>query len=201
MAIGCSHGNRANQDALAAVLLFREKFKPDEVIHLGDAYDLAALRSGSLRDQNDSDQADDYLDDIQEGAKFLNELRPTVFTMGNHDERAKKYLNHHNAVVRGFAEAVWERMLKPIEKHCHTFIKYNDGLDRSFYRLGGFKWGYSTVRTSCVIQPRLLVTALWLTLTEQVKQLVELNQIRLAFVLERLRTFLRWITRANDDQL
>jgi len=61
--------------------------------------------------------------------------------------------------------------------------------------------GYSTVRTSCVIQPRLLVTALWLTLTEQVKQLVELNQIRLAFVLERLRTFLRWITRANDDQL
>jgi len=57
------------------------------------------------------------------------------------------------------------------------------------------------VRTSCVIQPRLLAIALWLTLTEQVKQLVELNQIRWAFVLERLQTFLQWITRANDDQL
>ena len=145
MAIGCSHGNRANQDALAAALLFRERFKPHEVIHLGDAYDLASLRSGSLRDPQDSDQADDYLDDIQEGAKFLDELRPTVFTMGNHDERAKKYLNHHNAVVRGFAEAVWERMLKPIEKHCHTFIKYNDALDRSFYRVGGFKWGHGVL--------------------------------------------------------
>lgn len=145
LAVGCSHGNRANQDALAAVLLFRERFQPDEVIHLGDAYDLAALRSGSLRDPQDSDQADDYLDDIQEGAKFLDDLRPTVFTIGNHDERAKKYLNHHNAVVRGFAEAVWERMLKPIEKHCHTFIKHNDCHDRSFYKLGGFRWGHGVL--------------------------------------------------------
>jgi len=189
MAIGCSHGNRANQDALAAVLLFRERFQPDEVIHLGDAYDLASLRSGSLRDPQDSDQADDYLDDIQEGAKFLDELRPTVFTMGNHDERANKYLNHHNAVVRGFAEAIWERMLKPIEKHCHTFIKYNDCHDRSFYKLGGFRWGHG-----------VLFGALWLMLTEQVKRLAALNQIRLAFVLELWRIFRQWITRANDDQ-
>lgn len=60
---------------------------------------------------------------------------------------------------------------------------------------------YCMVRTSCVIPPKHLATALLLTLTEQVKQLVELNQIRLAFVLERLQTFLRWITRASDDQL
>ena len=137
MAIGCSHGSRANPDALAAVLLFREKFKPDEIIHLGDAFDLASLRSGSLQNPNDSDQADDYLDDIQEGVKFLNELRPTVFTLGNHDQRAKKYLNHHNAVVRGFAEAIWERMVEPINKHCHTFIETHDCLERSFYKLGG----------------------------------------------------------------
>jgi hypothetical protein len=57
------------------------------------------------------------------------------------------------------------------------------------------------VKTLSVIQPKHLVTVLWLMLTEQVNQLVELNQIRLAFVLERLRTFLRWITRANDVQL
>lgn len=145
MAVGCSHGNRANKDALAAVLLFRERFRPDEVIHLGDAYDLASLRSGSLANPDDSDHADDYLDDVQEGVSFLNELRPTVFTLGNHDERAKKYLNHHNAVVRGFAEAVWERMIKPIEKHCHTFIKHNDCLDRSFYKLGGYKWGHGVL--------------------------------------------------------
>jgi hypothetical protein len=37
-------------------------------------------------------------------------------------------------------------------------------------------------------------------LTEQVKRLVALNQIRLAFVSERLQTFQRWITQENDDQ-
>jgi hypothetical protein len=56
------------------------------------------------------------------------------------------------------------------------------------------------VKTLSVIQPKHLVTALLLMLTEQVKRLVALNQIRLAFVLERLQTFQRWITRANDDQ-
>jgi hypothetical protein len=69
----------------------------------------------------------------------------------------------------------------------------------SWVDFGGDMESYS-VRTSCVIQPRHSVTALWLMLTEQVKRLVALNQIRLAFVLERLQTFQRWITRANDDQ-
>jgi hypothetical protein len=45
-----------------------------------------------------------------------------------------------------------------------------------------------------------LVTVLWLMLTEQVKRLVALNQIRLAFASVLWQTFLQWITRANDDQ-
>jgi predicted phosphodiesterase len=121
MAIGCSHGNRANRDALAAALLFREQYKPDEVIHLGDAYDLASLRAGSLANPDDSDHADDYLDDIECGREFLNALRPTVFILGNHDQRALKYLHHHNTVVRGFAEAIWDKMKQPIEKHARVF--------------------------------------------------------------------------------
>jgi len=142
MAVGCSHGNRANQDALAAVLLFREQFKPDEVIHLGDAYDLASLRAGSLNNANDSDAADDYLSDIDEGRKFLDALRPTVFCLGNHDERAKRYLSHHNAVVRGYAEAVWTRMLEPITNHCRVFIDSHTVLPQSWFRLGGYSWGH-----------------------------------------------------------
>ena len=142
MAIGCSHGNRANKDALAAALLFREQYKPDEVIHLGDAYDLASLRAGALNNDGDSDAADDYLDDIDEGRRFLGALRPTVFLVGNHDERARRLLTHHNAVVRGFAEAIWQRMLEPIERHAHTIIKTHDVLPRSWYKLGGFSWGH-----------------------------------------------------------
>jgi hypothetical protein len=57
-----------------------------------------------------------------------------------------------------------------------------------------------TVKTSFVIQPKHLVIVLWLMLIEPVKQLAETSQIQLAFVLERLQTFLRWITQGNDDQ-
>lgn len=142
MAIGCSHGNRANRDALAAALLFREQYKPDEVIHLGDAYDLASLRAGSLANPDDSDHADDYLDDIECGREFLNALKPTVFILGNHDQRALKYLHHHNTVVRGFAEAIWDKMKQPIEKHARVFIKHHDVLPRSWYTLGGYKFGH-----------------------------------------------------------
>ena len=142
MAISCNHGNRANANAISAVLLFREQFKPDECIHLGDNYDLASLRAGALKDQNDSDAVDDYMGDLEAGREFLNSLRPTVFILGNHDERAKRYLRHHNAVVRGYAEAVWTRMVEPIDRHCHTFIDTHDVLDRSWYKLGGAKYGH-----------------------------------------------------------
>ena len=142
MAVGCSHGNRANQDALAAVLLFRDLYKPDEVIHLGDAYDLASLRAGALTNPAESDAADDYLDDIERGREFLDALRPTVFILGNHDQRAIKLMNHHNTVARGFAEAIWSKMIEPIERHCRVKILYHDVLPRSWYRLGGFSWGH-----------------------------------------------------------
>jgi hypothetical protein len=161
MAIGCTHGNRANKNALAAALLFREVYRPDEVIHLGDAYDLASLRAGSLANPSDSDAADDYLDDIECGASFLNDLRPTVFTLGNHDQRAQKYLRHHNTVVRGFAEAVWERMIKPIEKHCHTFIKHND-VSITWVDSNG-DTAFCLARISCGIVQRLGETASWHT--------------------------------------
>ena len=142
MAVGCSHGNRANQDALAAVLLFRDLYKPDEVIHLGDAYDLASLRAGALTNPAEFDAADDYLDDIERGREFLDALRPTVFILGNHDQRAIKFMHHHNTVVRGFAEAIWSKMIEPIERHCRVKILYHDVLPRSWYKLGGFSWGH-----------------------------------------------------------
>ena len=55
-------------------------------------------------------------------------------------------------------------------------------------------------KTSFVIQLRHLAIVLWLMLTEPVKQLAATSQIQLAFVLERWRIFLQWITQENDDQ-
>jgi hypothetical protein len=145
MAVGCSHGSRANADALAAALLFRDAFDPHEVIHLGDAYDLASLRAGSIGNDKDPDSVDDYERDIDSGIEFLDALRPTVFCCGNHDLRAEKYRHHHNAVIRGFAQLLWDRMMEPVKRHAHTVIEYNDVHDRSWYHLGGYRWGHGVL--------------------------------------------------------
>jgi len=60
--------------------------------------------------------------------------------------------------------------------------------------------GFSMGKTLFVIQPKHLVTVLWLMLIEPVKRLAETSQIQLAFVLERWRIFRQWITQENDDQ-
>lgn len=145
MAVGCSHGNRANAGALDAALRFRESFKPAHVVHLGDAWDLASLRSGALSNSGDADVDDDYKGDIESGIAFLNALRPTVFCLGNHDERAKRYLTDHRAVVRCAAEAVWGSMTRCIKKHAKVFIQHNDVFDRSFHVLGGVKFGHGVL--------------------------------------------------------
>jgi hypothetical protein len=58
----------------------------------------------------------------------------------------------------------------------------------------------SMVKTSFVIQPKHLVTVLWLMLIEPVKRLVATSQIQLAFVSELWRIFRQWITQENDGQ-
>jgi hypothetical protein len=69
----------------------------------------------------------------------------------------------------------------------------------SWADLGGDTASY-LVRTSCVIQPRLLATALWLMLTEQVKRLEDRMVIHWAFASVLWQTFLQWIMPPSDDQ-
>lgn len=47
LVVGCSHGQMADPKALAAVLKFKESFKPHFTAHLGDAFDTTAFRAGA----------------------------------------------------------------------------------------------------------------------------------------------------------
>lgn len=142
MAVGCSHGNRANKAALAAVLKFKARYRPDITIHLGDAYDLASLRTGAIGNDNDPDAVDDYLADIEAGRDFLTKLEPSVFMVGNHDERALKFTHHHKAVIRGFAVELWKKMLEPLHKVRCKIVEQYTVLPSGWYSLGGYQWGH-----------------------------------------------------------
>lgn len=111
IAIGCSHGKLAHPKALAAVLRFCDAYKPVIRVHLGDAYDTAALRSGA---KGTRDETEPISDDIDSGVKFLSDFRPTVFTEGNHDFRPRKLMGHHNTIIAEASKAVYERMMSPL---------------------------------------------------------------------------------------
>lgn len=82
MAVGCSHGNHIDPVAAAAVVKFRESWKPTTVVHLGDFVDTAAFRKGA---RGGSDESEPVGPDIDAGCKFLQQLRPTIVLNGNHE--------------------------------------------------------------------------------------------------------------------
>lgn len=137
VAVGCTHGEHMLPDAGAAVLLFCEQFKPDHRIHLGDAYDLPALRRGA---QGTPDEMSPIHSDISAGAAFLRAYRPTVFTAGNHDfVRVDRLLNDHRALVKEAAEEMYRRMILPL-KECRTQVfQWNIW---EAWKMGGFTFNH-----------------------------------------------------------
>lgn len=100
MAVGCSHGSLIDADAKQAAFNLRDRFKPTRIFHLGDWCDTAALRSGA---KGTEDEGKPICPDIDDGIEFLEQLGVTDCTMGNHDERPYRFLNHHNAQTKEFA--------------------------------------------------------------------------------------------------
>jgi len=94
--VGCSHGKYIDPIAKRAVLKFRDRFKPHTVVHLGDACDTAAFRSGA---HGSSDESEPVEPDIEGGMQFLEELKVTHFLCGNHEARLWRMRESSNAVV------------------------------------------------------------------------------------------------------
>ena len=95
LALGCSHGVYADPTAVASVLKFRDSFKPEITIHLGDAIDCTAFMSSTVRDGS----GDPIEPDVEGGLRFLRQLRPTHFLFGNHEDRLNRLINSNHEVV------------------------------------------------------------------------------------------------------
>lgn len=109
MAVGCSHGELIDAEAEKAVLGFKQRFKPKRIFHLGDWCDTAALRAGA---KGTEDEGKPINCDLDTGLNFLKRLGVTDCTMGNHDQRPYRYLEHPNAMVRTLGEMLVEGIEK-----------------------------------------------------------------------------------------
>lgn len=144
VAVGCSHGDKANQGALKAILKLVERWKPVHRIHLGDAYDTAAFRTGARPNSGDADEAAEIAPDIRAGQSFLQKFQPTVFCMGNHEHRLVKLCGHYNSVIACAADAVLREVLAPIKTTGCKLIPYTVHKE-GWHNLGGFRFGHGHV--------------------------------------------------------
>jgi predicted phosphodiesterase len=113
LAVGCSHGGLADPNALAAVLRFKAKWKPDTTIHLGDFCDCTAFRSGA---KGSNDESAPVRPDFDSGLQFIRDLQPSTVLCGNHEDRLWRLRAHHSAIVSELAS----QLVASIETTCDS---------------------------------------------------------------------------------
>lgn len=146
LAVGCSHGGLIDPNAEAAVLRFREAWKPDTCVHLGDFVDTAAFRSGA---KGTSDESEPISPDFQAGLDFLKDLRPTMVFNGNHEIRLWKLRSHHNAIISELSSHLIERIQTRVALCKAEYVE--DWSIRAYRTIGGYKLmhGYLYSENAC----------------------------------------------------
>jgi hypothetical protein len=130
-AVGCTHGDLINQVAKKAFLSWVKDFKPKHRFHLGDAFDFRSLRRGA----DPKEEGDSLEDDWAEGNKFLDEYRPTVLTLGNHDGgRLWRAAFDWRGITRAYAEMGIKDLQNRCKKNKTILVPYNS-------RTGIYKFG------------------------------------------------------------
>lgn len=106
VAFGDLHGIFRSERALAQLKLFVRSYEPHVIICGGDLIDFSALRRGATEE----DKAMSIDDDVAMGLDVLEQLRPDVYLLGNHENRVYERLASPSAVMREFAGAVVRRI-------------------------------------------------------------------------------------------
>jgi hypothetical protein len=112
----------ADQALLRQVLTFKERFKPQLTIHLGDAIDLACLRTGAA---GSADEGADPEGDLNDGLAFLSQLRPQVYLLGNHEARLRHLMESPKAIISALACRVYQQIQDRAREIKCKVIDYN----------------------------------------------------------------------------
>lgn len=134
MFVGCSHGAHINQRVADDVLAFAKDFKPHHRVHLGDAWDTAAFRSGA---GGSNDEGASVSADLDAGTEFIKRYEPTVFFYGNHEDRLFQLAGHPRALIAAAAQSVLSQISALFsDMKCETAL-YAGTASRKSWRLFG----------------------------------------------------------------
>lgn len=124
IAISCTHGDLFDPKVKPVLQSFIADWKPHHRIHLGDLFDLRALRRNVSPDERQEGIAYDY----SCGIELLDWFKPHYLTLGNHDHRiwrAADELATHGVLaeaMRKLAEDTEESFRKRKIKWVHYAV-------------------------------------------------------------------------------
>jgi hypothetical protein len=133
-------------NAAEAVLRFKQIYKPNTTVHLGDFVDTAAFRAGA---KGSEDESRDIAPDFEAGLTFLKKLRPQIIMCGNHEARLYRLQKHHNAIIRELSGDLIER-IRTTAAICKAEI-VEDWSIRAYRTIGNYKLmhGYMYGENAC----------------------------------------------------
>lgn len=114
MAVADNHGDMQDDDTINAVLRFKNDFKPDIKVHIGDNWDLRNLRGGASDEEKNPSLEEDW----KAGFKFLDDFfsggGENHLLFGNHDARIFYAANSNSGHTRDYAN----EKIAEIKKEC-----------------------------------------------------------------------------------
>lgn len=150
-----SHGDLIDPTAEPVISAFCRDFKPDLVIHGGDAHDFRFARQGVAA--SDIDSTEGLKADLEAADSFISSLfrfgKARVFHMGNHDARLERLANRHSSgFIREAARGVLEKFYSRLRKLKASVYPYSSNPSRGVFRFGrlltchGFATGVNACR-------------------------------------------------------
>lgn len=114
------HGDMQDAPTVAALLKFKEIWKPHIRILGGDAFDFRPLRAKASK----ADQQEHIGEDVLAGKRFIEAFRPHHFMLGNHDARLWRTALEGDGLVQELAQHGVndiERLCKRIGATIHPY--------------------------------------------------------------------------------
>jgi hypothetical protein len=134
VACGDNHGDHGDAESIAALLAYCDEFKPDVKIHLGDCFDLRALRQGI--GSGDAESGESLADDLAQGIDFLRAYKPDVYLWGNHEHRLDRLItSSSSALIRDYCQDIKDRINREARQAgAKKILPYH--YSRGVFRLG-----------------------------------------------------------------
>ncbi len=117
-----THGDQIDPAASEAFFKFLKLYKPEIRIHGGDFLDVRPFRRGA----DEEEKRESMLVDLKCGREFIEQLKPTHLTLGNHDIRLWDMAEASKGPLSDFSTQIvseLEELFRSIG--CNTVIPYD----------------------------------------------------------------------------